>query len=638
MPRKRRSTGKRVDTGSNLRQVQFSAPERTIKERGPTWSAPSKFQQTITQMNPSIYIPRPEYEGLTTDDDQEQESYIASPERRKRRKITPATTSSRRTGTKSAQRQTITQMDPFRALYHPEVEEENLDDLEDEHKENNVPSPIKRRKRKVSPEKAPPSGKFRKRRLKQEVSQTEHQLGRGTEYDERQHEKGSRLWQQKSPEKILPPPVTPRPKRKKEIPSSQSPADTPLSTQSRGSFQAYSRSPLKERSTNIGLAKTSCQDGARERKKIEIADSMESREDESPVFMRASTSMAASTSKNSSKFGEKYSQFPMDSTITRTVVLDRSFDKGQRHETERKVPDRNRLGREIVDSDEEDDDDDSDIHLERQATLHSKDTSLTQQRAPDNQRDRFRAAGSSSPSQSPQQSNSRNRYSTERFELTKHIPTQPTLSPPSIPPFRQTDSEQASAQLLKDLHRVTEPTLETESQFEAGWNSYHPPTNDNDSPPPLLSSPPPPIESPSSASMTVPTQLLPPPITADYSTQHNTSTQLKLPVPPSQATTTDATQPSPRKMPSSQFLHSPYQLPPFSKTATAFPSSPPPMPPPSSSLMADESTAADPGVGWKWNGVRLTDSQLLPESLLNDSLIGPVGGFGLSQESLEEEQ
>ena len=638
MPRKRQSTGNKVDSKTNLKQVQFTAPKRTIKERGPTWSAPSKFQQTITQMNPSIYIREPEYDGLTTDDDEEKESYIASPVRRKRRKITPLTISSHKTGAKSAQCQTITQMDPFRALYHPEVGEENLDDLEDEHKENNVPSPVKRRKRKVSPERAT-NGKFWNRRPKQEVSQIEHQFGRGTEYDERQHEKGIRPRQQKSSTEVLPPPVTPRSQRKKEIPSSQSPADTPLSTRSRRSLRAYSKSPLKERSTNTGLPKTSYREGAGGRRKVEIADSLESREDESLVLMHASTSMATSTSEEASKFGENFTQLPMNSTITRTATLDHIFDRGQRHETGRKDTDRDILKREIVDSDEEDDNDDPDASLARQATLHSKNTSLTKQRVPDNQRHRTRAAGPSGSSQPPQQSNLRNRYEIERSGLTKHISLKPILSPPSIPPLHRTDSEQASAQLLQDLHRVTEPTLETDSQFEAGWNTYHPPTDGNDSPPTLLSSPPP-IASPSSASITIPTQILPPRTTADYSTQPNTSTQLKLPVPPSQATTTDTTQPSPRKMPSSQFLpsHSPYKLQTSSKAATTFPSSPPPMPPPSSSLVADESTAADPGMmGWKWNGVRLTDSQLLPESLLNDSLIGPVGGFGLSQESLEEE-
>lgn len=577
-------------------------------------------------MNPSIYIPEPEYEGLATDDDQEQESYIASPMRRKRRKIAPAKTSSRKTGTKNAQRQTITQMVPFHALYHPEIEEEDLDDLGDEHKEKDVPSPMKRRKRKVSPEKAP-SGKIRKRRLKREVSQMEHQLGGGTECDERQHKREGRSPKQKSSGEILPP-VTPRSQRKKEIPSSQSPADTPFSVQSRRSFRIYSRSPLKERSTNLTLAKTSCRDGARWRKKAEIADSLESREDESPVLMRASTSMAASGPENTSEFGEIFSQLPMDNTITRTAGLDYIADKGQRQETERRDSSRDTLAREIVDSDEEDDDVDPDASLAEQATLHSKDTRLIQQRAPDHQEDRLRAAGFSSSPQSQQQSNLRNRHSIEGSGLTKHVSMKPTFSPPLIPPFHRTDSEQASAQLFQDLHRVTEPTLETESQFEAGWNSYHPSANDDDSLPNLLSSPTP-NESSSSVPMTVPTQLLPSHTTADL-TQPNDSPQLKLPVPPSQATTTDATQPSPRKMPSSQFFPSPRKLPASSKAA-AFPSSPPPMPPPSSSLVAD------PGMGFQWNGVRLTDSQLLPESLLNDSLIGPVRGFGLSQESLEEE-
>ena len=625
MPRKQRSTGSRVDNVSSLKQVHFTAPKCTIKERGPTWSAPSKCQQTITQMNPSIYLPEPEYVGLATDDDQEQESYIASPMRRKRRKITPAKTSSRKTGTRNAQRQTITQMVPFRALYHPEVEEDILDDLEDEHKENNVPSGIKKRKRKVSPEKAP-SGKIRKRRLKREASQMEHQLGGGIEYDQRQHKNEGRPSKQKSSVEICPPPITPRSHRKKEIPSSQSPADTPFSMQSRRSVRPYSRSPLKERSANFALAKTSRQDGARWREKVEIADSLESRENESPVLMRASTFMAASGPENASESREEFSKLPMDGTITRTAGLDYTSDQGQRQETERKDSHRT-FGREIVDSDEGDDDADPDPSLARHATLHSKDTRLTQRRAPDNQRDDLRAARSSSSPQSQHQGNPRIRRSIERSRLTKDISMKPTFSPPSISLLHRTDSEQASAQLFNDLRCVTEPTLETESQFEAGWSTYHPSANDDDSLPNLLSSPTH-NESPSSAPMTVPTQLLPQRTTAD-------STQLKLPVPPSQATTTDTTQPSPRRMLSSQVFPSPCKLPASSKAA-AFPSSPPPMPPPSSSSVADWS-AADPGMGFQWNGVRLTDSQLLPESLLNDSLIGPIGGFGLSQESLEEE-
>ena len=646
MPRKRRSTGNKVDSKSNLKQVRFTPPKRTIKERGPTWSAPSKYQQTITQMNPSIYVPEPEYEGLTTDDDQEQESYIVPPGRGKRRKITPAKTSSRTTGNRSAQRQTITQMVPFRALYHPELEEENLDDLEDEYKENNVPSPMKKRKRKVSPENAP-SGKIKKRRHKRVLSQVEQQPGHETEYDGRQQIKQSIPSKQKNLGEILHPPVTPR-SRRKEIPSSQSPADTPLSLQSRRSFRAYTRSPLKERSTNIAPATTSRRDGAQWGRKVEIADSLESRENESPVLMRASTSVAARSLHNRSESEGKCSQVRTHSTVTRTAGLDYISDDWQWEETQRKDSYQDTLRREIVDSDGEDEGN-HDTNPVWQATLHSKDTSPTQQRAPGHQRDRFSAARSSSSPESQQQSNLQNRHSIETSGLTKHISPNPALSPPSIPTFPRTDSEQVSAQLFNDLRRVTEPTLETESQFEAGWHSYHPPS--------LPSSPPAPIASPSSPAMTIPTQPLPPHTTAAFTqTQPNTSTQLNLPVPPSQATTTDTTQPSPRRLPSSQFqfLPSPSRtLPTTSSRRTAAavvtdfpsssppsmppPSSPPPMPPPpSSSLGVGESTA----MGFQWNGVRLTDSQLLPESLLNDdSLIGVGGGWGFSQEGdLEEDE
>ena len=411
MPRKRRSTGNKADTNSNFKQVQFTAPKRTIKGRGSTWSAPSKFQQTITQMNPSIYLPTPEYEGLTTDDDQEQESYIASPGRRKRRKITPAKTSSRKASTGSAQRQTITQMVPFRALYHPELEEENLDDLEDEHEENDVLSPMKKPKRKVSQENAP-SGKVRKRRSKHEISPTEPPLGRETEYDDGQQRKQIIPSKQKSSGENLHPPVTPR--SQKEIPSSQSPADTPLSTRGRKPFRAYSRSPLKERSTNFAPGITSRRGGTRGERKVEIADSMESREEESPVLMRASTCMAVPNLTNLSGLGGKDSELPTDSTITRTAGLDYISDNWQWEETQRKDSNQHTMGREIIDSDEENDDDDPEANIIRRATLHSKDTSPTQQPMLDNQRDPFSAARSSTSPQSQQQSNPRNRVSISR--------------------------------------------------------------------------------------------------------------------------------------------------------------------------------------------------------------------------------
>ena len=73
-------------------------------------------------------------------------------------------------------------------------------------------------------------------------------------------------------------PKTPQPSsRRKEIPCSQSSADTNLSTQSRRSVRKGSKSPLKERSTNIGGFSTGLSglNGDYWVSKLEIADSME---------------------------------------------------------------------------------------------------------------------------------------------------------------------------------------------------------------------------------------------------------------------------------------------------------------------------------------------------------------------------
>ena len=60
--------------------------------------------------------------------------------------------------------------------------------------------------------------------------------------------------------------------------------------------------------------------------------------------------------------------------------------------------------------------------------------------------------------------------------------------------------------------------------------------------------------------------------------------------------------------------------------------------PPSRSSPLESGKVADMWVGFEWNRVRLTDSQLLPESLMNDSYFGPPGvlELDLSQEGVEE--
>lgn len=211
----------------------------------------------------------------------------------------------------------------------------------------------------------------------------------------------------------------------------------------------------------------------------------------------------------------------------------------------------------------------------------------------------------------------------EFVDLVSSDPPRPTTPPNHIE--RPSNFDEISAQLLADLRRETQPCgLQTESQFEKGWICYTPADDMHPDPEPLPSSPKD-IEQPSSSLMTIPTQLIHPPITSPPKFY-------KAPVPPSQATTVDVTQPSPRNMQmSSQAIteRSPRKLPPSSQT---YPSSPPPIPPPSSSPLTGRKS--DPWERYQWNGVRLTESQLLPASLMDDSLAGPPGW---SQESWAEE-
>ncbi|KAK3175343.1 hypothetical protein OEA41_002590 [Lepraria neglecta] len=682
-PKKRRSTGRTYETEPNVKQVYFPAPKRAIKERGPAWSAPSKYQPTITQMNPlrSFYHPNSEDEDLKSDhgNKEEEESYVDSPVRRKRRKILPEKTpgTTRKIGTRNAQRQTITQMDPFRSIYYPDTKDEDLDYEDEAEKENHAPLPSGRKRRKIKLEKTP-GPRIAKGVAKSKATKARPHLSQEEEQRELpQTGKASRPSKPQTAAALLLPPQTPRSLRKREIPSSQSPADTPLSTQSRRSIREYTRSPLKERSTHFILPKFSSCKGPRWAKKLEVADGMESREDDSPLSTRTHTLITPirpDKGLEDTTTLEAPHLSPNDAT-TEGAGAHKASDSRQCQGLEIKESSRIQIGREILDSDEEKEEEEEEYFnasAETQAVLVSSSapsaTSSNHEHVaepPSNlinfqpertstQPNNPKAQKHSRPSQLSLESNSASQESIQRLQITKQAPTDPSLAgltTASNPGLHRTKSEQASAQLFNDLRRITEPILETESQFEGAWNSYHPAENDNpeDDRNNLLSSPTL-VELQSSAPLTVPTQPLPTRITTNC-TPLQSSTQFKIPVPPSQATTTDVTQPSPRKMPSLQgFLAAckypassqiqvpsspPPMLPPSSQIQV--PSSPPPMPPLSSSPVAGRK-ATDPWIGFEWNGIRLTDSQLLPESLLNDSLVGPNRGSpGLSQENLEEE-
>jgi len=551
----------------NSKQAQYPAPKQTIREK-PRWSAPPRYQQTITQMNPfrAIYHPESEDEALQTDEDEEQSyyneeeepNYIVSPVGRKRRRITPVKAaepkeiSTRKMMTRSSARKS--------ANTEPQLQV----------KDEDVESPGTLRFYK------PPNL---------------HPTAAAT---------------------LMPPPVTPRTWRKREIPSSQSPADSPLSTQSRRSARSHSRSPLKDRSANLDLPVTSTRQGVLWPRKLEVEDSMENKEEDSPICTRIgpSTEPLLPT-------GEPEDLVENDRPHSSTIEMDPGWrssgevlDSSQQRDSEASRSTRTEAARYSNDIF------DSDCVYDGENT-ETESIDLVQGPVPGETDMGGQTSKHDTCDSTPN--------STEGRRTSANPPALLNSSKDGIitPHKERSESEELSAQLSDDLQRATQPVggLQTDSQYENAWHPYNPADtpidtldDNNNAPTPS----PPPLSASESHSMpaplTIPTQILP---------QTPTPFPFKHPVPPSQATTEDITQPSPRKMPSMSSL--------------AFPSSPPPMPPSRSSPL-ESGKVADMWVGFEWNRVRLTDSQLLPESLMNDSYFGPPGGLelDLSQEGVEE--
>lgn len=501
--KKRMSTGSVQETTSNGNRIHFPPTKRTVRSRTPAWSAPSKRQQTITQMDPfySIFHPNSEDENLEYDESIG-DDYTSLSREPKRRKSTPKETPVRRILTRNAVGR-IT-------------------------------------------ESAPGRQEARK------ISAGQNKDGRAVK----------REWRAQETRPPLEPRTPQRPKRV-EIPSSQSPADTPLSSGSLRHVRGVSRSPLKERATNASLPRIPARNEGRWAKKMEVPDSMKSDTFESPMSISAT------------------------SRYTRKILNSSSRGKASRESL--------------------------------QETLSSPHGHLA---------DKTNEEELENPTQ-PQ-----------HFESTslKNDKSSDSVRPP-YHWHHPSESESASAQLFDDLRRATQtgvlekesqfansghcyvPTqtsgdLKTDSQFENVWHPYALPRScDHESASNRFSFQPEKINEASSPTTTVRTQ----PICPHPNT--TTATAPKVSIPPSQATTTDATQQSSCKN---------------TLSSQTFPSSPPPMPPPSSSPLTSRK-ATDQWLGYEWNGGRLTDSQLLPESLMNDTLIGPPDDLSLLEDTLEEE-
>lgn len=235
-----------------------------------------------------------------------------------------------------------------------------------------------------------------------------------------------------------------------------------------------------------------------------------------------------------------------------------------------------------------------------------------------------------SPTKTSQTRNSRaaSELSIPDMDIPPSQDDPPTRSPsersnrsttPKHPTSRPTHPNALStvATEIMPKHHTSSPPLapETESQFDNAWHSYTPPPRFSPiSSPPNHISP----EDPST-----------PPLSSPSKNPPTHSSSQAAPVPPSQATTVDITQPQP-----------PLPLPrgasgTFSKVRnqkqrySLSPSPPPPpaLPPLPSSPIYTRKTQDDAWMGYAggWNGKRLTDSQLLPDSLMNDSFAGPPG-------------
>ena len=557
---------------------------------------------------------------------------------------------SRRKPARSRYQQTITQMNPFFELFHPDSVNGSLrsSDEEDEEQDDHYTSPPNTRKRRRKTPETIPARKIVTRSAKRRAVKAEN-----VSEDEDPVQRPGFLRRRAFADQMesqtltptMPPPKTPRTKRRTEIPSSQSPAETPLSIRSRESRRAISRSPLKARSTNTMLPLPVVQEkDERRTRKMQIADSMDTEDDESVILSRINSriSLNSLTPRPEGSQGDgpearfQYFAIPATGAISEREIPESSQQRfSDHHNSNYGQPDKTHVASNVVAEDE-----DFNAGLETQASLAELGLSLPNS----NQRGAFGLFSTDlvefepetveDEIDSPQQVAAENAenfpHNSEAFENSaSNVASSPKILDTYTTVSQSPDqhSYPASAQLQSDLRRATQRDgLETESQFEGAWKSYHPGDNidqQSDVSDLLLSSEE--IQQPCSSPMTVPTQLLPP----QYTTQ---GTPSRNPVPPSQATTVDSTQPSPHKMPSlSQRMPVKEHSPTSSSTLS---SSTPPLAPPTSSQETG-GKPADPLAGYEWDGVRLSESQLLPESLMQDSLQDPL--LDLIRDSSEDE-
>ncbi|KAL8705321.1 MAG: hypothetical protein Q9201_001567 [Fulgogasparrea decipioides] len=532
----------------------------------------------------------------------------------------------RKLSKRTPDQQTITQMDPFKAQLHPE---EDLADPSGEHSPH-VDNPPARENRRATSS-TPFTSTVRTRSAKKQAAKyeikEEVKSTRGTSEPSRDTCSQATTAPPLPESGVLqmPPPKTPKTIRRKEIPSSQSPEETPWVVRTQKKKDDMVVTPLKERSVNtpsrgrFSLRRRN----AHAAPKLMVADSTDIGNEDSevlfPLIAQSKKSQADMEEPSSPRFR---SPKPSTPNAHSREILSGKLTTHSSSSLQGEMPPSLKRKEMVAGSDEEEI---SPIHqsfvqtsAKPRQTLPLTSSSVTEaHNVNQTQLLEDDITNLKKTASLPEKEDDQNDKSFETIptQLILHQSKNTNLlRTPSATRQRKSQTpmsasnEGSARSTAKSLHSSSPtpirqaPALETESQFENAWREYTPP--------------PPDLEIPQSDEqsikaidrLTQPTSL-PTPKRVDPANP-------SPPIPISQATTTDITQTSPQHFPhlnqsSTISLHTEH-----------LPSSPPPQEFQSSSpFQTRKEAAADTYMGYQgWNGVQMTDSQLLPASLLNDGL------------------
>ncbi len=668
--KKRQSAGSIYEDEPNKRQRRSVLSNCTATPKSLTSTAIKNRQNTLTQIG---WIPSSRVDENDIDLGYER----GSTESRRR--------STRKGKPKLVQSETITQMD----FLSPTVHDERGVELEDDELADTTPAPSRKKKRQEPIKRDSLARAVQTGRAKGVIaSEAEAKAEEGQLRPKASASQTTRPVEQPASSTTTPRHQNPH-IRMGEVPSSQSPPDSPLSTQSRKFVRHPSRTPLQERSLNIQSRRGPVGKGVLFPRKLEIADSMDS----DPENSQTPTQARPTSVPSQHCYMPPSVRIRTDSQLTDVKGL-APMSQGHTVDAESSVASTHiPMKSEVQDST----DDESDglettmfsTGAETQAAyaaiisspdgLRREQASLiieaatpmltevrdfapavvNEQRAVEDVMDQeqFEHSGRAASELSIPDVNETlsNEDSDTRPDVSdyesEHISDTPKAA--SISHAKATTTQNPP----NSFHPILQPLVpETESQFEDAWRTISPPplgspemipsSQPSEQDPPLdgLTSPPspspfkiPPVpprlepSSPSQATTTDSTQLHSLRCTQASFPNIPHFSPTRAPSSPSQATTTDSSQPPPapplplqrRRTMSADFLSSP---PP-----------PPSLPPLSSSPLHTRDAAEGEiwmGYAGGWNGKRRTESQLLPDSLMNETLVGPPAWD--TQESLDE--